>query len=64
MTEIKKRGRGRPKTGDPKGSMFSLRLTSGEQDAVHKAAEAAGLSPTAWARKLLTEASASFIRKT
>ena len=64
MTEIKKRGRGRPKAGNPKGSMFSLRLTADEQDAVHKAAMAAELSPTAWARKLLTEASVSFIRKT
>lgn len=63
MTENTKRGRGRPKAGNPKGSMFSLRLTADEQTAVQKAAHEAGLSPTVWARKLLTQASVSFIRK-
>ena len=49
--------RGRPKL--PKGEkreVFALRLSPAERDAIERAAHVAGLGPSEWARKVLTEA--------
>jgi len=55
-----KRGRGRPKSDNPSNLRLRIRVTAEQLDTYQEAANAAGLTLTAWVEKQLDKASGRY----
>jgi hypothetical protein len=55
MPKKKKPGRPPKRKQDKQGVVFSLKVTSAERSLLRRKAEAAGLSDSAWVRKLIVD---------